>query len=102
MPGVRGDLAARRGPVRRDPAHGKVERLYRELAFGFDVVFSVGTSSVFPYIAEPVHRANRAGVPTVEINPGTSDVSDLVDVKLAMGAAEALDAIWRRYQEAVE
>jgi len=80
----------------------KVERLYRELAFGFDVVFSVGTSSVFPYIAEPVHRASRLGVPTVEINPGTSDVSDLVDVKLAMGAAKALDAIWRRYQEAVE
>ena len=80
----------------------KVERLYRELASGFDVVFSVGTSSVFPYIAEPVYRANRAGVPTVEINPGTSDVSDLVDVKLAMGAADALDAIWRRYQEAME
>jgi len=80
----------------------KVERLYRELAVGFDVVFTVGTSSVFPYIAEPVLRASHLGVPTVEINPGSSDVSSLVDVKLAMGAAKALDVIWRRYQETVE
>lgn len=80
----------------------KVERLYRELAAGFDVVFSVGTTSVFPYIAEPVLRASHVGVPTVEINPGESDVSNVVDVRLAMGAADALDAIWRRYQEAME
>jgi len=80
----------------------KVERLYRELAAGFDVVFTVGTTSVFPYIAEPVLRASHLGVPTVEINPGESDVSSVVDVKLAMGAADALDAIWRRYREAVE
>ncbi len=80
----------------------KVERLYRELAAGFDVVFTVGTSSVFPYIAEPALRASHLGVPTVEINPGSSDVSSLVDVKLAMGAAKALDVIWRRYQETVE
>ena len=64
------------------------------------MVFTIGTTSVFPYIAEPVLMAARSGRPTVEINPGTSEVSHLVDVKLAMGAAEALDAIWRRYQEA--
>lgn len=80
----------------------KVERLYRELAAGFDVVFTVGTTSVFPYIAEPVLRANHLGVPTVEINPGESDVSSVVDVKLPMGAADALDAIWQRYHEAME
>jgi len=49
---------------------------------------------VFPYIAEPVHQASRLGVPTVEINPGVSHVSHLVDVKLTLGAAAALDAIW--------
>ena len=75
-----------------------VETLYREVAAGFDVVFTVGTTSVFPYIAEPVEQASRSGVPTVEINPGTSEVSHLVDVKLAMGAAAALDAIWSRYK----
>jgi len=76
----------------------KVERLFRELAAGFDVVFTVGTTSVFPYIAQPVREAVRQGVPTVEINPGTSEVSHLVDVKLSLGAAAALDAIWERYQ----
>ena len=76
----------------------KVERLYHEVARGFDVVFSIGTTSVFPYIAQPVWIAAQSGQPTVEINPGPSEVSDLVDVKLAMGAARALDAIWRRYQ----
>jgi len=77
----------------------KVERLYGELSTGFDMVFSVGTTSVFPYIAEPVVDARRRGVPTVEINPGRSEVSHLVDVKLPLGAAAALDAIWRRYQD---
>jgi NAD-dependent deacetylase len=76
----------------------KVERLYDELSQGFDCVFSIGTTSVFPYIAEPVLAASRAGVPTVEINPGTSEVSHLVDVRLPMRAAMALDAIWRRYE----
>jgi len=76
----------------------KVEQLYRELAAGFDAVFTVGTTSVFPYIAEPVREAVRQGVPTVEINPGVSEVSHLVDVKLALGAATALDAIWERYR----
>jgi len=33
---------------------------------------------------------------------GGGDVSSVVDVKLAMGAADALDAIWRRYRDAVE
>jgi len=77
----------------------KVERLYGELSAGFDMVFSVGTTSVFPYIAEPVIDARRRGAATVEINPGTSEVSHLVDVKLSFGAAVALDAIWRRYRE---
>ena len=76
----------------------KVQRLYHEVGRGFDLIFTIGTTSVFPYIAEPVWIAARSGKPTVEINPGPSEVSDLVDVKLAMGAAQALDAIWRQYQ----
>ncbi|MBW1881725.1 MAG: NAD-dependent protein deacylase, partial [Deltaproteobacteria bacterium] len=46
-----------------------------------------------PYIAEPVIRALRAGVPTVEINPGTSDVSQVVDVRLQERAVTALEAV---------
>jgi len=72
--------------------------LFTELDEGFDLVFSIGTSSVFSYVAEPVRMAAQFGRPTVEINPGVSEVSDLVDIKLSMGAAPALDAIWQAYR----
>jgi len=68
----------------------KVMALYQELARGFDLVFSIGTTSVFPYIAEPVLMARRQGVPTVEINPGGSEVSHLVQHRLQAGAADVL------------
>ena len=70
-----------------------VEVMQRELAEGFDLVLTVGTTSVFPYIAGPVVAARRAGIPTVEVNPGTSEVSRLVDVRIRAGAAEALAAL---------
>ena len=76
-----------------------LERLYAEWETGFDAVFTIGTSSVFPYIAEPVRWASQTGRPTVEINPTESTVSQLVDVKLSLGAAAALDAIWKKYRE---
>jgi NAD-dependent deacetylase len=75
----------------------KVARLSEELARGFDMVFSIGTTSVFPYIAEPVELARRAGQTTVEINPDKSEVSHLVDIKLPLEAAAALDLIWQRW-----
>ncbi len=88
------------GPIRPDVVffgemlpEKKIERLYSEMERGFDMVFSVGTTSVFPYISEPVLAARRAGVPTVEINPGETDISELVDYRLRMGAAEALVAL---------
>lgn len=70
-----------------------VETLQRELEIGFDVVFSLGTTSVFPYIAAPVTIAKRKGVPTIEINPGHSSVSDVADIRLAARAAVAMEAI---------
>jgi NAD-dependent deacetylase len=75
-----------------------VEQLYHELEVGFDVVFSIGTTSVFPYIAGPVEAARRFGWATVEINPSATIVSEHVDVPLRMRAAEAMDAIWTQYQ----
>ena len=77
----------------------RLATLFSELDSGFDLVFSIGTSSVFSYIAEPVRMAVQFGRPTVEINPGVSEVSDLVDIKLTMRAAPALDAIWQTYQQ---
>jgi NAD-dependent deacetylase len=73
--------------------------LFTELDDGFDLVFSIGTSSVFSYIAEPVRMAAQFGRPTIEINPGVSEVSELVDIRLPMRAAPALDAIWQAYEQ---
>ena len=75
-----------------------VEHLQAELEKGFDIVFSVGTTSVFPYIQAPIYMAKSAGNVTVEINPCETTVSHVVDYRLAMPAGAALDAIWKRYQ----
>ncbi len=75
----------------------QLELYQRETARGFDVVFSVGTTSVFPYISAPVLDAHHWKKPSVEINPGDTDVSEFVTVKLRAGAAAALDAIWAAY-----
>jgi len=73
----------------------KLVVLDRELRRGFDIYFSIGTSSVFPYIQQPMVVAKHLGRTTVEINPDDTEISDLVDIKLRMRAAEALDAIWK-------
>lgn len=77
----------------------KFERIRTRLAKGFSVVFSVGTSSLFPYIEAPLYHAISCGTPTVEINPGRTDLSGDVDIQIPASAAEALDAIWSRYQD---
>ena len=64
-------------------------RLVDTLEAGPDLVFSVGTSSLFPYIAEPVVWARQQGIPTVEINPGRTPLSPLVHFQIPQGAADA-------------
>ncbi len=73
----------------------KLAQLEAQRVTGFDVVLSVGTSSLFPYIAQPVIVGRRQGALTVEINPGDTAVSDIVDEKIARSASDALDALWR-------
>jgi len=73
-----------------------IGRLEGVLSHGVDLVISIGTTSVFPYIAEPVWWARQAGVPTVQINPGDSEVSHLVTHRLHMRAAEAMSELWQR------
>ena len=75
---------------------GAVTALYEALEAHFDLVFSVGTSSLFPYIAAPVAAQVQAGRPAVEINPGSTDVSDMVTWRLRSGAADAMEALWSR------
>jgi NAD-dependent deacetylase len=73
-----------------------LERFIDALQEGFDMVFSIGTSSVFPYIVQPVVFAAGSGIPTVEINPSQTSLSDIVDFYLPLGAAEAMSAILAR------
>jgi NAD-dependent deacetylase len=68
--------------------------LQRQLEQGFDAVVVIGTTAVFPYISAPVLVAARQGRPTIEINPGESEVSGLVDIHLRLGAAVAMEALW--------
>lgn len=72
----------------------KIEALFNELDNEFDVYFSVGTTSLFPYIQKPIHLAKSLNKPTIEINPADTEISHMVDIKISMGAAAALDAIW--------
>ncbi|HET6586055.1 MAG TPA: NAD-dependent protein deacylase [Nannocystaceae bacterium] len=67
--------------------------LRRELRTGFDLVVSVGTTSTFPYIAEPVLVARELGRPTIEVNPGASAVSELVGLRIRAGAAATFAAL---------
>ena len=76
-----------------------LRELKHQLREGFDLVFSIGTTSTFPYISLPVELAGQRDKPTVEINLSTTRVSALVRYRLALGAALALDAIWARYNE---
>ncbi len=65
----------------------------REWKTGFDLVMTIGTSAAFPYIAGPIVKAARAGVPTVEINPTETDLSHFVSYRFAARAGMALQAL---------
>lgn len=70
-----------------------LDRFIASFQEGFDLVFSVGTSSLFPYIVQPVVVATASGIPTVEINPARTQLSDIVDYHLPLGAARAMGEI---------
>lgn len=77
----------------------KVRALDLQLRRGFDLYFTVGTTSVFPYIQRPVLDARARGKPSVEINPSETAVSGIVDIRLRMRAAEALGRIQEEYNK---
>jgi NAD-dependent deacetylase len=70
-----------------------LEEFDREQRQGFDVVFSVGTTSVFDYVLSPVLWAAHRGVPTVEINPDETPLSDAVTYRFAAPAGQVMQAI---------
>jgi NAD-dependent deacetylase len=74
----------------------KVDWLTRELGVGFDLVISVGTSGIFPYIRLPMVRAQLAGWPSVDINPQHNPMTSHAELHLPLRAATACEALWRR------
>lgn len=70
-----------------------VHRFESVLAAGPDLILSVGTGSAFPYIAGPVQWAIEQGIPTIEINPGHTPLSEQVSIRLRLRAADALPAM---------
>jgi len=66
---------------------------------GFDMVVSIGTSAMFPYITGPVLMAIHCGKTTVEINPAAGELSHRVDHHLPLGAAEALTRLDAKIRE---
>lgn len=73
-----------------------IRRYDSELARGFDVFFSVGTTAGFPYIFEPIAEASRRGMTTVEINPDLTPLSRVVSHRFDAGARVTLEAIVKR------
>lgn len=73
-----------------------VAHLYEELSQPFDITFAVGTTAVFPYIAQPILLAVQEGRFAVEINPSPTDLSDLVTHRFDSGAAATLEGLWKR------
>ena len=76
----------------------EIMQLESVLAGGVDLVVSVGTTSVFPYISGPVWWAIETGIPTVEINPGETELSHAVRYRLKLGAVSAFTEIQARLQ----
>ncbi len=59
-----------------------------------DLIIIIGTTAVFPYISQPVIMGRSNNIPTVEINPSTTMISDLVEYRLEDTAAKALERLW--------
>ena len=63
------------------------------------MVFNIGTTRLFLYIACPVLQAVWLGKPKVEINPGKTFVSRFIAIKLPLSAGEACAEIRNRLND---
>jgi NAD-dependent deacetylase len=70
-----------------------MDAFFREQKQGFDLVFSVGTTSLFQYVIEPVVAAIQSGIPVVEINPEATSLSEWVSFRLAAPAGSTLQRL---------
>ena len=73
---------------------GEVARLEQEFfERPPDLVLVVGTTAMFPYIAQPVVHARQLGRLTVEVNPERTYLSDSVEFFVRAKAGEAMPLI---------
>ena len=79
-----------------------ISMYYEILDTKLDLVISIGTSSQFPYIQEPIMFAARYGIPTVEVNPEETSISSVVKYKISLGAAEAMRNISKEFTDIIE
>ena len=81
------------GEFLSDESLGKMGQLHDA---GIELVVSIGTSSLFPYITGPVEMASQFGIPCVEINPEETTVSRLCDHRFEEACSVALEEIRKR------
>jgi NAD-dependent deacetylase len=74
-------------------------RLQAELDVGFDLVAIIGVATVLPYTARPILLAKSEGIPTVEIGPQTTDLSEVVDFHFRGSPMRVLDLIAESYRQ---
>ena len=60
--------------------------------------FWIGTTGLFPYIQRPILDTQSPDRYAIEINPDETGLSDSVDIKIPLGAADALGRIWVEYR----
>jgi NAD-dependent deacetylase len=72
----------------------EVTLLQNKAVVGRDIVFIIGTTAVFPYISQPVLMSKAQHIPTVEINPAQTIISDSVDYVIRNTASNAMNRIW--------
>lgn len=68
--------------------------LQNKASVGRDIIIVIGTTAVFPYISQPVFLARSQGIPTVEINPTETMISETVDYIIRDTAVNAMTRIW--------
>ena len=74
-------------------------RLQAELDIGFDIVFAIGVSTMFPYLARPLLLAKQEGIPTVEISQLQTDMTDVVDFAFRATPSKVLELTWEVFHQ---
>ena len=72
---------------------GALELFDTEQNCGFDLVFSVGTTSLFHYVTQPIVDAVRRGITVIEINPDETPISHLANFRFSQPAGQTMQAL---------